>query len=69
MAVKAIQPATNLALGLHLKIKIPLTVIPKPITRIPPIPVDLFEKRKKIETMLMEQKVVVCTRKELIFPT
>lgn len=37
-AVKAIQAATNLALGFTLKINTPLIIIPKPITRIPPTP-------------------------------
>ena len=38
MAVKAIHAATNLALGLTRKMKTPLTMMPTPITRIPPTP-------------------------------
>lgn len=37
-AVKAIQAATNLALGFALRINTPLIIIPKPITKIPPTP-------------------------------
>jgi hypothetical protein len=42
--VKAIHAATNLALGFTRKMKTPLMIIPRPITRIPPTPV-----RRKIK--------------------
>lgn len=38
-AVNAIQAATNRAFGLTLRIKTPLIIIPRPITKIPPTPV------------------------------
>lgn len=37
-AVNAIHPATNLAVGTNFKITAPLSIIPTPITRMPPIP-------------------------------
>lgn len=38
-AVKAIHAATNRAFGFTLSIKIPLKIIPTPMTSIPPTPV------------------------------
>lgn len=47
-AVKAIQAATNLALGFTLNINTPLIMIPRPITNIPPTPVNIENHIKAI---------------------
>jgi hypothetical protein len=41
--VKAIHAATNLALGFTRRMKTPLMMIPRPMTRIPPTPVTKEE--------------------------
>ena len=51
-AVKAIQAATNLALGFALRLNTPLIIIPKPITKIPPTPAKKRTIIKIVKSLL-----------------